>query len=176
MQSTIFKCKVAGNVLTDSCNQYLNSQGIQVVPDIMMKTVVKAGRLEKEKIDLPGFTESSQKLHILKTLKKFKHDNLVVSDVPLSKRDITYGFESKIYCLPDGSAVELRGEQYKIPEILFMSSASSAEETKQPEDGDVEMKREDLYCKALDGFSGFQSLLKRAINASDMDIRRDLYK
>ena len=72
----------------------------------------------------------------------------------------------------------MKGEQYKIPEVLFMAPSSSPEETKQNEDenGDVEMKHEDLYCKALDGFSGFQSLLKRAINASEMDIRRDLYK
>lgn len=178
VQSTIFKCKVAGNVLTDSCNKYLNSQGIQVVPEVMMKTVVKAGRLEKERVELPGFTESAQKLHILKILKKFKSEVLAMSEIPLAKRDITYGFESKIYWLPDGSAVELKGEQYKIPEVLFMGSSAPAEESKQQEDenGDVEMKQDDSYCKALDGFSGFQSLLKRAINASDMDIRRDLYK
>ena len=66
VQSTIFKCKVAGNVITDSCNQYLNSQGVQVVPEVMMKTVVKAGRLEKERVELPGFSESAQKLHTLK--------------------------------------------------------------------------------------------------------------
>lgn len=177
VQSTIYKSKVGGNLLTEACHKYLKSQGLDIVPEWLLKTVVKNGRIEKEKQELPGFTDSAYKFHVNKILKKVKADVFVVSEDPIAKRDSTYEFESKIYCLPDGSAIELKGDQFKIPEILFTTEPQKSEESKQEDqEGDAEMVEDDTYHKTLEGFAGYQTLLQKAINASDMDIRRDLYR
>jgi len=97
VQSSIFKSKIAGKTLTDSVHSYLKSQNVEVVPECMLKTVIKNGRAEKEKQDLPGFTDSTQKFHVDRMIKKMKHEVLCISEEPIAKRDRTYGFESKIY-------------------------------------------------------------------------------
>ena len=175
VQSSIFKSKIAGKTLTDSVHSYLKSQNVEVVPECMLKTVIKNGRAEKEKQDLPGFTDSTQKFHVDRMIKKMKHEVLCISEEPIAKRDRTYGFESKIYWLPDGSAVELKGEQFKIPEMLFVSKSAKKEDIKEKEDeGDAEMQDDDSHT--TEGFPGYQNMWHKAINASDSDIRKDLYR
>lgn len=131
--------------------------------------------MAKEKQELEGFTESAYNFHVNKILKRMKIDVLECYPESIAKKEGAYQFNSKFYALPDGSAIEIKGDQFKIPEMFFIPEDQKQEENKS-EHNDAEMMEEDGYQKKLDGFIGFQNLVMKAINASDIDIRKDLYK
>lgn len=173
-QSTIQKSKVAGNVISDNVKKFLTNQDFEIDP----VSILEAENYDLKELNLAkkDIHESVYAYHIERMVKKIKHELLECSIEAISKRDPSYEFESKTYSLPDGKSFTVKGEQFKIPEIFFISDASSSEEQKEPKDSDAEMQDDDQYNQKLDGFNGFQGLVQKAINASDMDIRRDLYK
>ena len=174
-QRTVFKSKVAGNMITEGLQKYLKSQSIEIHPESIL--VEEDSEMEKRKLEVGDFTDSAYKFHINRILKNIKHKVLECNLEPIAKRDPSYEFESKKYTLPDGISIDFSGDQFKIPEILFISDGNKNEESKKNEgDGDAEMIDDDPYAQKLQGFNGFQNLLYKAVNAADLDIRRDLYK
>ena len=176
-QSMIYKSKVAGSILTEGLKRYLDTQSFEISPISVLQAEYE-GDEESElgSLDRSNFTESAFKYQYERILKDIKKSVLECNLEPISKRDPSYGFETKAYTLPDGSSFELKGDQFKIPEILFLPGSLKNEENKNEADGDAKMLKDDIYNKKLEGFNGFQSLIQKAINASDIDIRRDLYK
>lgn len=172
-QSMIQRSKVAGNIVTDGLKNFLSSQSISINPLSILES--ENYELKDKKLELSALSESAQQYHIDRMLKKIKSELLECSLDPLAKRDPSYKFESKTYTLPDETKIDVNGDQFKIPEILFLSEPSGEEAKNEPE-GDAEMPEEDPYKQKLDGFNGFQNLVQKSINTADMDIRRDLYK
>uniref|UniRef100_A0A5S6QEU3 Actin-like protein 6A n=1 Tax=Trichuris muris TaxID=70415 RepID=A0A5S6QEU3_TRIMR len=123
--ATIARSPLAGDFISTSCLQYLQSANIEVVPKYMIKSKESCDggkqAVWKKKSDLPKVTQSFHNCMVKEAIDDLKACALQVSDTAL-ETELVEKYPRVHYEFPNGTGVDLGKERFEITETLFDTS------------------------------------------------------
>ncbi|OTF71005.1 Actin-like protein [Euroglyphus maynei] len=126
IQQAIIQSPLAGDFVTNQCQQYFNEKNIEIVPYCMIasKEVVKESEPARwtKRSNIPdNLTKSWRNYMIKETIHDFKASALQVGDTAYTK-DVAETMPSIHYEFPNGYNMDLTSDRFLIPEALFDTS------------------------------------------------------
>lgn len=122
LTQAIVKSPLAGDFVTMQCKQYLEEQGVEIIPSYMLsgKEMVKEGEAPKwtRKNNLPEVTKSWHNYMVKEVLQDFQSSVLQIMDSPYDK-EAAENMPTVHYEFPNGYNQDFGPERFLIPESLF---------------------------------------------------------
>lgn len=122
LQQAIVKSPLAGDFMTMQCKQFLEDQGVEIVPPYQVagKEEVREGEPAKwtKKPNLPEVTKSWHNYMVKEVVQDFQSAVLQVSDSPYDEEYVS-NIPQVSYEFPNGYHNEFGLERFKISESLF---------------------------------------------------------
>ncbi|SPQ97630.1 unnamed protein product (mitochondrion) [Plasmodiophora brassicae] len=155
------RTRLAGNTLDDVFVKLLSaSSNHPIEPHFMFKReLASEGRTTVKRLDFPLTTASYTDFMRRDVIRDIKHSVVRVSDVPFSS-EVSSAIPTVPYELPDGHVIDVGAERFTLGEQLFNPSASLVD-----------------FKEDIDGykFEGLPAMVRQAVDAVDVDVRRELY-
>jgi actin-like protein 6A len=175
LQKAVHRSPLGGAALTDLLLRTLGANGTDVRPRFAFKrAAADGGGFTVTPVATPGVTSSFTLHKRWEVAADIKESCCRLLDVPYREEDAA-GAPSAPYELPDGRAIEVGSERYKIPELLFnpslLGSFPSAMETAPGAAGSLVA---DL-AGAAGGLKGLPASVLDVVNRCDVDIRREMF-
>uniref|UniRef100_A0A224YQK8 Actin-like protein 6B n=1 Tax=Rhipicephalus zambeziensis TaxID=60191 RepID=A0A224YQK8_9ACAR len=122
LTQAVVKSPLAGDFVTMQCKQFLEEQGVDIVPTYMLagKEAVKEGETPKwtKKNNLPEVTKSWHNYMVKEVIQDFQSSVLQVLDSPYDKETVE-NMPTVHYEFPNGYNQDFGSERFLIPESLF---------------------------------------------------------
>uniref|UniRef100_A0A1E1XFB4 Putative actin-like protein 6a n=1 Tax=Amblyomma aureolatum TaxID=187763 RepID=A0A1E1XFB4_9ACAR len=122
LTQAVVKSPLAGDFMTMQCKQFLEEQGIDIIPAYMLtgKETVKEGEAAKwtKKNNLPEVTKSWHNYMVKEVIQDFQSSVLQVLDSPYDKETVE-NMPTVHYEFPNGFNQDFGSERFFIPESLF---------------------------------------------------------
>ncbi|KAH8035333.1 hypothetical protein HPB51_004574 [Rhipicephalus microplus] len=129
LTQAVVKSPLAGDFVTMQCKQFLEEQGVDIVPTYMLagKEAVKEGETPKwtKKNNLPEVTKSWHNYMVKEVIQDFQSSVLQVLDSPYDKETVE-NMPTVHYEFPNGYNQDFGSERFLIPESLFDPSTIKA--------------------------------------------------
>lgn len=170
LHNSTLKYKIGGKFVSDRLIQHIRSKGAEVHPRYAFDKEYEGENFWVTLKDVSGFWDSYRDFHINKTIKLFKEECSLVSDVALSEKKIE-NIKHYEYELPDGNRFEIAGERCLYPEVFFWGFEAINDDLKK-RGLDIDLGDD---MGGLKGFIGMQHAITDSINQTDLDIRKELY-
>ncbi|KAH6940518.1 hypothetical protein HPB50_000539 [Hyalomma asiaticum] len=129
LTQAVVKSPLAGDFVTMQCKQFLEEQGVDIIPTYMLagKEAVKEGETPKwtKKNNLPEVTKSWHNYMVKEVIQDFQSSVLQVLDSPYDKETVD-NMPTVHYEFPNGYNQDFGSERFLIPESLFDPSTIKA--------------------------------------------------
>ncbi|KAM7267379.1 hypothetical protein ACFE04_009545 [Oxalis oulophora] len=163
LQKAVLSSPIGGEFLTDCLIKSLESKGITIKPRYAFKRKeTRPGEFQTVDVDFPNTTESYKQYCQRIIASDIKECVCRAPDTPYD--EISYSnIPTTSYELPDGQALEIGADRFKIPDILFNPPLAQT------------IPGMEHFAEISPSVRGLPQMVIESINKCDVDIRRELF-